>query len=84
MTKPPKPPTSPPIRRSCVARCDGSPGLASAACVTLGASEGGECTEPFTIDFDTPVPARCLRLELTEILELGGGIWWAITEFYVY
>jgi hypothetical protein len=43
-----------------------------------------ECDMPMTIDFVPPVAARCVRLELTEILELGGGIWWAIDELQVY
>lgn len=43
-----------------------------------------ECTMPLTINIDPPVAARCVKLELTEVLQLGGGIWWAMTELEVF
>jgi hypothetical protein len=46
--------------------------------------DGNPCDMPMVIEFSEPMPARCVRIELTEILELGGGIWWAIDELQVY
>ena len=42
------------------------------------------CTMPFTITLAQPAVARYVRLTLTQRLKLGGGIWWAISELYVY
>jgi hypothetical protein len=42
------------------------------------------CTMPFTITLAQPAVARYVRLTLTRRLQLGGGIWWAISELYVY
>jgi hypothetical protein len=42
------------------------------------------CTKPFVITFNQPTMARCIRLTLTKRLQLGGGIWWGISELYVY
>ncbi|HEV3190595.1 MAG TPA: discoidin domain-containing protein [Polyangiaceae bacterium] len=44
----------------------------------------GNCTMPFTITLAQPAVARYVRLTLTKRLQLGGGIWWAISELYVY
>ena len=43
-----------------------------------------ECTLPLTINIDPPVAAKCVKLELTKVLQLGGGIWWAMTELQVF
>jgi hypothetical protein len=45
---------------------------------------GTACNMPMTITFAQPVPAKCVRLTLTRILQLGGGIWWAIDELQVF
>jgi len=45
---------------------------------------GTACNMPMTITFAQPVPAKCVRLTLTKILQLGGGIWWAIDELQVF
>jgi len=43
-----------------------------------------QCNMPMTITFAQPVPARCVRLTLTEILQVGGPVWWAIDELQVF
>jgi F5/8 type C domain len=67
-------------------------------CVTFGATlasgtepqpgcsgnAGSPCNMPFVITLPQPATARCVRLTLTQRLKLGGGIWWAIDEIYVY
>jgi hypothetical protein len=46
--------------------------------------DGKPCDQPFAIDFPPGTSARCVRLTLTKVLKLGGGIWWAIDELSVY
>jgi hypothetical protein len=46
--------------------------------------DGKPCDQPFAIDFPAGTSARCVRLTLTKVLKLGGGIWWAIDELSVY
>jgi len=46
--------------------------------------DGKPCDQPFAIDFPSGTSARCVRLTLTKVLKLGGGIWWAIDELSVY
>ena len=62
-------------------------------CVTFGpaVASGNEpqpgcnaCTMPFVITLPAPATARCVRLTLTKRLQLGGAIWWAISELFVY
>jgi F5/8 type C domain len=62
-------------------------------CVTFGPAVAsgnepqpgcGACNKPFVIMLPAPVTARCVRLTLTKRLQLGGGIWWAISELFVY
>jgi hypothetical protein len=47
-------------------------------------NNGMPCDLPFTVTFPPGTNARCVRLTLTKVLKLGGGIWWAIDEIYVY
>jgi hypothetical protein len=47
-------------------------------------NNGMPCNMPFTITFAQPVPAQCVKLRLTKVLQIGGGVWWAIDELYVY
>jgi hypothetical protein len=47
-------------------------------------NDGRPCDQPFVIDFPAGTAARCVRLTLTKVLKLGGGIWWAIDEIYAY
>jgi F5/8 type C domain len=49
-----------------------------------GCSGNATCNLPFVIDLVAPATARCVRLTLNKRLKLGGGIWWAIDELYVY
>jgi hypothetical protein len=49
-----------------------------------GCSGGTMCSMPFVITFSSATTARCVRLTLTRRLQLGGGIWWAISELFVY
>ena len=65
----------------------------STDCTTFGPTIGSgteaqpgcnTCSMPFTITLAQPVVAQCVRLTLTKRLQLGGGIWWAISELYVY
>jgi hypothetical protein len=49
-----------------------------------GCSGNATCNMPFVIELTTPATARCVRLTLNKRLQLGGGIWWAIDELYVY
>jgi len=44
----------------------------------------GACNLPFVITLPAPATARCVRLTLTRRLQLGGPIWWAISELFVY
>lgn len=62
-------------------------------CKTFGAPIGmgtepqpgcNSCTKPFIITLASKATARCFRLTLTKRLQLGGGIWWAISELFVY
>ncbi|HXI59016.1 MAG TPA: discoidin domain-containing protein [Polyangia bacterium] len=62
-------------------------------CVTFGPAiaSGNEpqpgcnaCSMPFVITLPAPATARCVRLTLTKRLQLGGAIWWAISELFVY
>jgi hypothetical protein len=65
-------------------------------CVTFGTpvASGNEpqpgcggataCNMPFVITLPAPATARCVRLTLTKRLQLGGPIWWAISELLVY
>jgi hypothetical protein len=62
-------------------------------CVTFGptVASGSEpqpgcnaCNMPFVITLPAPATARCVRLTLTKRLQLGGPIWWAISELFVY
>ena len=62
-------------------------------CVTFGPTVAsgnepqpgcGSCTMPFVITLPAPATARCVRLTLTKRLQLGGAIWWAISELHVY
>jgi hypothetical protein len=68
----------------------------SVDCTTFGATvatglepqpgcqnNGMPCDQPFTVTFPAGTTARCVRLTLTKVLKLGGGIWWAIDELYV-
>jgi hypothetical protein len=43
-----------------------------------------DCDTPLTINIAPPVAAKCVKLELTKVLQLGGGIWWAIDELQTY
>ena len=43
-----------------------------------------DCDTPLTINITPPVAAKCVKLELTKVLQLGGGIWWAIDELQSY
>jgi hypothetical protein len=43
-----------------------------------------DCNMPMTINIDPPVAAKCVKLELTKVLQLGGGIWWAIDELQTF
>jgi len=43
-----------------------------------------DCNTPMTINITPPVAAKCVKLELTKVLQLGGGIWWAIDELQTY
>jgi hypothetical protein len=63
-------------------------------CVTFGPTlgmgtepvpgcQGNACNKSFVITLATPATARCIRLTLTQRLQLGGGIWWAISEIFV-
>jgi hypothetical protein len=47
-------------------------------------NDGRPCDQPFVIDFPAGTTTRCVRLTLTKVLKLGGGIWWAIDEIYAY
>jgi len=49
-----------------------------------GCGGGTPCNMPFVITLAQPAIARCVRLTLTKRLQLGGGIWWAMTELFVY
>jgi hypothetical protein len=49
-----------------------------------GCSGGANCNMPFTVTFTQPTAARCVKLRLTRILQLGGGIWWAITDLNAF
>ena len=42
------------------------------------------CNKPFIITLASKATARCFKLTLTKRLQLGGGIWWAISELFVY
>jgi hypothetical protein len=65
-------------------------------CVTFGptVASGNEpqpgcggataCSMPFVIALPAPATARCVRLTLTKGLQVGGPIWWAISELFVY
>jgi hypothetical protein len=62
-------------------------------CVTFGpaVASGNEpqpgctaCNMPFVITLPAPATARCGRLTLTKRLQVGGPIWWAISELFVY
>jgi hypothetical protein len=46
--------------------------------------QGDACSMPMTIQIEPPVIAKCVKLELTKILQLGGGIWWAIDELQTF
>ena len=43
-----------------------------------------DCNTPMTINITPPVAAKCVKLELTKVLQLGGRIWWAIDELQTY
>ena len=43
-----------------------------------------DCNMPMTINITPPVAAKCVKIELTKVLQLGGGIWWAIDELQTY
>jgi hypothetical protein len=42
------------------------------------------CNMPFTINFPQPTAARCVKIRLTKLLALGGGVWWAISELTAF
>ena len=44
----------------------------------------GACNMPFVITLPLPATARCMRLTLTKRQKIGGPIWWAISELFVY
>ncbi|HEX3697038.1 MAG TPA: discoidin domain-containing protein [Polyangia bacterium] len=60
------------------------PTVASGTEPQPGCTGNASCNMPFVIDFASPTTARCVRLTLNKRLQLGGGIWWAIDELYVY
>jgi len=45
---------------------------------------GAACSMPFTINFQQPTAAKCVRMRLSKLLALGGGIWWAISDLNAY
>jgi hypothetical protein len=45
---------------------------------------GGACNLPMTFSITPPVAAKCVRITLSKVLQLGGGIWWGIGELQVY
>jgi hypothetical protein len=47
-------------------------------------SGGSACNMPFTINFSQPTAARCVKIRLTNLLALGGGVWWAISELTAF
>ena len=49
-----------------------------------GCSGGSSCNMPMTFTINPPVSAKCVRITLSGVLQLGGGIWWGIGELQVY
>ena len=45
---------------------------------------GSGCNQPMIFTIDPPAPAKCVRITLSGVLKLGGGIWWGISELQVY
>jgi hypothetical protein len=60
------------------------PALASGTEAKPGCQNGNTCNMPFVINMPAPATARCVRLTLTKVLQLGGGIWWGVSELFVY
>jgi hypothetical protein len=58
--------------------------IASGSEANPGCQNGATCNMPFVIDMKAPTTAQCVRLTLTKVLKLSGGIWWAIDELFVY
>jgi hypothetical protein len=45
---------------------------------------GSACNMPMTFTITPPVAAKCVKITLSQVLKLGGGIWWGIAELQVY
>ncbi|HEY2901909.1 MAG TPA: discoidin domain-containing protein [Polyangia bacterium] len=60
------------------------PAIASGNEPQPGCGGATACSMPFVITLPAPATARCVRLTLTKRLQVGGPIWWAIAELFVY